>query len=98
MPFAQSTLQHFRAQLILHDWIQAVFLHSLVLAKKRGLLRSRHLCLVLDTGNLLVDSIRHLLRTLARVQQVGAATWAEAPGLPPLPGTQPQGERRGGLE
>ena len=91
-PFAQSTLQHFRAQLILHDRIQAVFLRSLALAKERGLLRSRHLRLVLDTTpilgrgavkdtyNLLADGIRHLLRTMARVQQVDAATWAERQG------------------
>ncbi len=48
VPLAQSTLQHFRAQLILHDRIQAVFLRSLTLAKEQGLLRSRHLRLILQ--------------------------------------------------
>ena len=91
-PFAQSTLQHFRTQLILHDRIQAVFLRSLELARDRGLLRNQHLRLVLDTTpilgrgavkdtyNLLADGIRQLLRTMAKVQQVDAATWAERQG------------------
>ncbi len=88
-PLAQSTLPHFRAQLILHDRIQAVFLRSLALAKERGLLRSRHLRLVLDTTpilgrdavkdtyNLLADGIRRLLRTMAQVQAADVGRWAE---------------------
>ena len=38
-PFAQSTLQPFRTQLILHDQIQAVFLRNLELAREKGLLK-----------------------------------------------------------
>ena len=53
VPFAQSMLQHFRAQLILYYRIQAVFLRSLKLAEERGLLRSWHLCLVRDTSPIL---------------------------------------------
>ena len=91
-PFAQSTLQQFRAQLILHDQIQAVFLRSLELAREKGLLKGPALRLVLDTTpilgrgavkdtyNLLADGIRQLLRTLARVQSVEVAAWAEAEG------------------
>ena len=64
----------------LHDWIRAVFLRSLELARERGLLRNKHLRLVLDTTpslrrgavkdtyNLLADSIRQLLRMMAKVQ------------------------------
>ncbi len=52
-PFAQSTLQHFRAQLILHDQIQAVFLSSLELAREKGLLKGPALHLVLDTTPIL---------------------------------------------
>ncbi len=78
-PFAQSTLQQFRTQLILHNQIQAVFLRSLELAREKGLLKGKALRLVLDTTpilgrgavkdtyNLLADGIRQLLRTLARV-------------------------------
>ena len=35
-PFAQSTLQQFRAQLILYEKIRAVFQRSLELARERG--------------------------------------------------------------
>ena len=89
-PFAQSTLQHFRAQLILHDRLQAVFLCSLELARERGLLRNKHLLLVLDatpiwgwgavkdTYNLLADGIRQRLRTMARVQRSGPSIRATA--------------------
>ena len=52
-PFAQSMLQHFRAQLILHDQIQAVFLRSLELAREKGLLQGPDLRLVLDTTPIL---------------------------------------------
>ena len=53
-PFAQSTLQHFQAQLILHDRIQAVFLRSLELARDRG--RVQDLAQVLDTTPILRSS------------------------------------------
>ena len=92
-PFAQSTLQHFRAQLILHNRIQAVFLRSLELARERGLWRNRHLRLVLDTipilghgavkdtYNLLVDGILQLLPPGHRAQQLeDGAVWAERQG------------------
>jgi hypothetical protein len=44
-PFAKSTLQLFRAQLVLHDKLQAVFKKSLDLARKKGyLVTSRSVC------------------------------------------------------
>ena len=76
----QSTLQHFRAQLVLHKQMRALFRRSLELARTQGLLRGRSLQVALDTTpiwgrgavkdtyNLLADGIRQLLRTLARVQ------------------------------
>ena len=91
-PFAQSTLQHFRAQLILHERMRAVFVRSLELARERGLLQSRALQAVLDTTpilgrgavkdtyNLLADGIRQLLRRLALVQEHELAPWAEQQG------------------
>jgi hypothetical protein len=78
-PFAKSTLQEFRAQLIVHEQAGALFQESLELAKRRGRLRrDRRLTLALDTTpilgrgavkdtyNLLADGIVRVLRVLAR--------------------------------
>ena len=91
-PFAQSTLQCFRAQLILHEKMRAVFVRSLSLARKRGLLKGKALKAVLDTTpilgrgaakdtfNLLADGIRQLLRQLASAQEREVAIWAGEEG------------------
>ena len=47
--FAQSMLQHFWAQLVLHDKLQAVFVRSLEWARHKELLQSKALRLILDT-------------------------------------------------
>ena len=57
-PFAKSTLQEFRAQLIVHQEQAAIFNKSLELAKRRGKFRTksgerRKLKLALDTTNIL---------------------------------------------
>jgi len=57
-PFAKSTLQEFRAQLIVHQEQAAIFRKSLELAKRRGKFRTqggerRKLKLALDTTNIL---------------------------------------------
>ena len=59
-PFAKSTLQEFRAQLILHEQTRAVFQRSLEVAKRRGAWKKghapderRHMKLALDTTNIL---------------------------------------------
>src|SRR3954453_15145860 len=57
-PFAKSTLQEFRAQLIVHEEQAAIFRASLELAKRRGTFRSksgeqRKLTVALDTTNIL---------------------------------------------
>ena len=78
-PFAKSTLQEFRAQLIIHEQARALFQESLELAKRRGKLRrDRHLKVALDTTpifgrgavkdtyTLLADGIARVLRVLAR--------------------------------
>jgi transposase len=57
-PFAKSTLQEFRAQLIVHDEQAAIFQTSLELAKRRGKFRTksgeqRKLKVALDTTNIL---------------------------------------------
>src|SRR6266540_5122935 len=57
-PFAKSTLQEFRAQLIVHEEQAAIFQQSLELAKRRGKFRTksgekRKLKVALDTSNIL---------------------------------------------
>ena len=52
-PFAKSTLQVFRAQLILHDKVRAVFESSLRLARESGYLKKRGMRVALDTTNIL---------------------------------------------
>ena len=57
-PFAKSTLQEFRAQLILHEEHAAIFRKSLGLARRRGKFRlrsgeARKLKVALDTTNIL---------------------------------------------
>ena len=78
-PFAKSTLQMFRAQLILHDKVREVFESSLRLARQSGYLKKRGMRVALDTTyilgrgavkdtyNLLADGIVKLLRALAAV-------------------------------
>jgi hypothetical protein len=90
-PFAKSTLQEFRAQLILHEEQAAIFKRSLSLAKEQGRFRGRRLRVALDTTyilgrgavkdtyNLLADGIVLVLRVLAK--QAGAALAEYAAGL-----------------
>ena len=48
-PFAKSTLQLFRSQLVLHQQAQGIFRRSLELARQAGYLRGRKMRAVLDT-------------------------------------------------
>ena len=80
-PFAKSTLQVFRAQLILHGKVREVFESSLRLARESGYLKGRGMRVALDTTNilgrgavrdtynLLADGIVKLLRALAAVEK-----------------------------
>ena len=91
-PFAKSTLQVFRAQLILHDKVREVFESSLRLARESGYLKKRSMRVALDTTNilgrgavkdtcnLLADGIVKLLRTLAAVEKITVKEWAKAQG------------------
>ena len=77
-PFAKSTLQLFRAQLILHDPMRLVFQRSLEYAQETGYLQGRKMKVVLDTTpilgrgavkdayNLLADGIKKLVWALAK--------------------------------
>ena len=91
-PFAKSTLQVFRAQLILHDKVREVFESSLRLARESGYLKRRSMKVALDTTNilgrgavkdtynLLADGIVKLLRALAASEKTTDREWAKAQG------------------
>src|SRR5712691_712486 len=91
-PFAKSTLQEFRAQLVVHDQQRAIFQRSLELAKRQGKFRGRQLKVALDTTNilgrgavkdtynLLADGIVLLARALAKQAGQSLAGWAERQG------------------
>ena len=103
-PFAKSTLQMFRAQLILQDKVREVFESSLRLARQSGYLKKRGMRVALDTTyilgrgavkdtyNLLADGIVKLLRALAAVAQITVRGWAEAQGYARYFGSSIKGE------
>ena len=103
-PFAKSTLQLFRAQLILHDKVREVFESSLRLARQSGYLKKRGMRVALDTTyilgrgavkdtyNLLADGIVKLLRALAAVANIAVGEWAEAQGYERYFGSSIKGE------
>lgn len=92
-PFAKSTLQLFRAQLIVHDQVRAVFQRSLTVARQTGYLKGHKIKAVLDTSyilgrgavrdtyNLLADGIVKLVRALARRDGQSPEGYAAAYGL-----------------
>ena len=103
-PFAKSTLQMFRAQLILHEKVREVFESSLRLARQSGYLKKRGMRVALDTTyilgrgavkdtyNLLADGIVKLLRVLAAVANIAVGEWAEAQGYERYFGSSIKGE------
>jgi len=103
-PFAKSTLQLFRAQLILKEKMRAVFTRSLELAKQSGYLKERRLKVILDTTyilgrgavkdtyNLLGDGIQQLCRALADVEGQELEVWVEAHGFQCYFGSSLKGE------
>ena len=104
-PFAKSTFQVFRAQLILHDKVREVFEQSLRLAREQGYLklgRGMRVALdttyilgrgaVKDTYNLLADGIVKLMRALAVVEGVPVRGWAEGHDYKRYVGSSVKGE------
>ena len=103
-PFAKSTLQVFRAQLILHGKVREVFESSLRLARESGYLKGRGMRVALDTTNilgrgavkdtynLLADGIVKLLRVLAAVEKSTDREWGKARGYEGYLGSSVKGE------
>jgi transposase len=103
-PFAKSTLQLFRAQLILKEQMRAVFTRSLEYAQQTGHLKKNRLTIILDTTNilgrgavkdtynLLGDGIRQLCRGMAAAQRQGRAAWVQAHGFQGYFGSSLKGE------
>ena len=103
-PFAKSTLQVFRAQLILHGKVREVFESSLRLARESGYLKGRGMRVALDTTNilgrgavkdtynLLADGIVKLLRALAAVEKSSVKEWGKARGYEGYLGSSVKGE------
>jgi transposase len=92
-PFAKSTFQLFRAQLVTNDDARRIFARSLALAKDKGFMKAnRKLRLALDTTNilgrgavkdtynLLGDGIVLLLRQLAKLAGAELAAFATERG------------------
>ena len=103
-PFAKSTLQVFRAQLILHDRVREVFESSLRLARESGYLKKRSMKVALDTTNilgrgavrdtfnLLADGIVKLMRALAAVEKSSVKEWGKGRGYEGYLGSSVKGE------
>ena len=103
-PFAKSTLQMFRAQLILHEKVREVFEGSLRLARQSGYLKKRGMRVALDTTyilgrgavkdtyNLLADGIVKLLRVLAAMANIAVGEWAEGQRYDKYLGSSIKGE------
>lgn len=104
-PFAKSTLQLFRAQLILHEKMRLPFERSLEVARRRGFLKSEgKLRLALDTTavlgqgaikdtyNLLADGNAKLIRELAQQEGQKPQRWAEKRGWSRYFGSSIKGE------
>jgi len=103
-PFAKSTLQLFRAQLVIHGKAREVFNHSLQFAKNTGYLKGRRMKAAVDTTNilgrgavkdtynLLSDGIVQLVRVLASIEGKKAKDWAREHGLERYFGSSVKGE------
>ena len=92
-PFAKSTLQLFRSQLILNEKARRLFMKSLAYARRIGFLKSRAMKIALDTTpvfgrgavkdtyNLLADGIARLINVLARQDNTPSGDWAQTHDL-----------------
>lgn len=87
-PFAKSTLQEFRAQLVIHEQVRTIFVGGLEHIKGLGYLRKTKRVraaldtaavlgrgAVLDTYNLIAEGIRRLARVLAQLEAERLEQW-----------------------
>lgn len=91
-PFAKSTLQLFRAKLLIHGKTQEIFRRSLEYASEEGFLGGKKIKAVVDTTpifgrgavkdtyNLLADGIRQVARAFAVAASVAPESWAAEHG------------------
>ncbi len=103
-PFAKSTLQLFRAHLILHDKVRDIFQRSIQIARQSGYLKGRRMKVALDTTNilgrgavkdtynLLADGIVQLIGALAKVDKEKAEEWGSGHGFKGYFGSSVKGE------
>lgn len=104
-PFAKSTLQMFRAQLLVHDKAKELFAASLEAARRASVLRRDgqvRIALdttrilgrgaVKDTYNLLADGIVRVMRVLARQSGQPLEEWARSKELAHYLGSSVKGE------
>lgn len=104
-PFTKSTLQLFRAQLLVHDQLRLPFERSLELARRTGYLKSdrklraavdtSHILgrgAVKDTYNLIADGIVSVMRRLAKGSGRPLEQWAAAHDLGRYLGSSIKGE------
>ncbi len=103
-PFAKSTLQLFRAHLILHEQANELFQRSLRFARESGYLKGRRMKVALDTThilgrgavkdtyNLLADGIVRVARALASLDGKSVKEWGLAHGLERYFGSSVKGE------
>jgi len=103
-PFAKSTLQLFRARLILHEKAKEVFERSLRYARETGYIKGRRMKVALDTTyilgrgavkdtyNLLADGIVKLMRALSEVEGVEPVEWAAQNGYRGYIGSSVKGD------
>jgi hypothetical protein len=103
-PFAKSTLQLFRSQLILHEKVRAVFQRSLQFARQTGYMKRHRMKAALDTSyilgrgavkdtyNLLADGIIQVVRALASLEGKEIEVWAKERGLEQYFGSSVKGE------
>lgn len=103
-PFAKSTLQLFRAHLVLHEKVRAVFQRSLRFARESGYLKGHRMKAALDTSfilghgavkdtyNLLADGIVQVVQALAALDGAKDEQWAHWHGLERYFGSSVKGE------
>lgn len=92
-PFAKSTFQLFRAQLMVHKQVEAVFQRSLQMAREMGYLKGRKARIAVDSTyvlgrgavedayNLIAHGIRKLCMVLAEVAEADVEQWVQEHGL-----------------